>query len=303
MMSKKFETKIALSLAIASFVPFSNAAIDRTSVEKDIQSASVIARELKVGEQSFHLTFYSRPPKGTFKSIANADYVEIWHGKDQTPYALLNISGLTQEPAESLRRLMFFGIEMDSFDARATKRHSRLMQMVKSPYLKYMPPRQQLVVGYDLGVAPAYSSACSTKASSLVLSSGGVFKDETCEPTGLKVLYSVNITEQVFPWDVNTVFTSSEPYSLTERLDGIKTVESLKKRMSCEETPITNEGYGATVDRYSCQKGNDLVVLKHNSSHHQWNGYLLVDRNTFNQYGAPHKVPLTNWIFQELDVR
>lgn len=302
-MIKKFETKIALSAALLASMPMTSAAIDRQAIEKDVASASVIARELQVGEKKFNLTFYSRKPKGVFSSLSSADYVELWHGKDQTPYALLNISGLTQEPADNLRRLMFFGIEMDDFSSTDTKKHSRLMQMIKAPYYKHVPPRQQLVLGYDLGVAPAFSSACTSKSSSLVVSSGGLYVDESCEPTGLKVVYSVNITEQVYPWDINTVFTSSEPYSLTERLDGIQTVSKLVKLMSCKDEPITNEGYGATVDRYSCSNGNELVVLKNNYSHHQWNGYLLVDRSTFNQYGAPYKVPLTNWIFQELDVR
>lgn len=302
-MSKKFEIKIALFAALLTSLPTASAAIDRQVIEKDVSSASVIARELQVGEKKFNLTFYSRKPKGAFSSLSTADYVELWHGKDQTPYALLNISGLTQEPADNLRRLMFFGIEMGDFSSAATKKHSRLMQMIKAPYYKYIQPRQQVVLGYDLGVAPAYSSACESKAASLVTSSGGLYEGESCEPNGLKVVYSVNMTEEVFPWDVNTVFTSSKPYSLVERLDGTQTVSKLTKLMSCRGEPITNEGYGATVDRYSCSKGNELVVLKNNYSHHQWNGYLLVDRSTFNQYGAPYKVPLTNWIFQELDVR
>lgn len=302
-MSKKFETKIVLSVALFASLPMARAAIDRQAIEKDVASTSVIARELQVGDKKFNLNFYSRKPKGVFSSLSTADYVELWHGKDQTPYALLNISGLTQEPADNLRRLMFFGIGMESFSAADTKRHSRLIQMIKAPYFKHFQPRQQLVLGYDLGVAPAFSSACTSNSSSLMASSGGLYVDEACEPTGLKVVYSVNISEQVYPWDADTVFTSSEHYSLNERLDGIKSVGKLVKLMSCKDEPITNEGYGATVDRYSCLNGNELVVLKNNYSHHQWNGYLLVGRSTFNQYGAPYKVPLTNWIYQELDVR
>ena len=74
-----------------------------------------------------------------------------------------------------------------------------------------------------------------------------MYVDENCEPTGLKVVYSVNTKEQIYPWDIKTVFTTSEPYSLSDRLDGIQTVSKLVKLMSCKDEPIVNEGYGAKV--------------------------------------------------------
>ncbi|MCY9861013.1 hypothetical protein OTK49_00460 [Vibrio coralliirubri] len=295
---------IAAALAVVSMLPLSAVAkTNKSDLYKDLDSTSVISRQIKVGEKVFESTFFSRKPKGKFDALRNGDYVEVWHGSEQTPYSMINITGMAQEPASDLRRILLFGLQQDTFTRDEAITQARLIQMIKRPYMTVTPARMHAVLGYDLGVAGGYVSACTSGAPSAALSSGGLFENESCEPKGLKVVYSLNVQEQLFPYDVNTTFTVESPYSLNGRLDGKRTVEKMRKLMGCNQEPIVKEGFGATVDRYSCSSGNELVVLRTPYSHHQWNGYLLVDQSTYNQYGAPYKVPLSNWIHSELDIR
>lgn len=295
---------IATALAIVTMLPLSVAAkTTKGDLYKDLESTSVISRQIKVGESVFESTFFSRKAKGGFEALRNGDYVEVWHGHEQTPYSMINITGMAQEPSSDLRRILLFGLQQNTFTREESLKHARLLQMIKRPYNSVAPVRLQAVLGYDLGVAGGYLSACTNGLSSAVLSSGGLFESESCEPKGLKVVYSLNVQEQVFPNDVNTTFTVESPYSLAGRLDGLRTIEKLKTLMGCGLEPIVKDGYGATVDRFSCKNSNELVVLRTPYPHHQWNGYLLVDQNTYNQFGAPYKVPLSNWIYSELDIR
>lgn len=300
MTMKKTTTAIISVVTIASF---SAGATSFSSYEKDINSEQALIKEIKVGEKIYESTFYSRKPIGLYKNLKNADYVELWHGKDQTPYSLLNISGFTQKNADDQRRLVLMGVEQTEFNNIEAAKLSRLLTIIKQPYLKVTPHRRQYTVGFDLGVSGAYLSACHNDAFGAILSSGGISETETCEPTNLRVMYSINSGDQLFPKDKDSMFTSKAPYSLTNRLDGIRTEKKFIKLMSCNSPPLTESGRGASVRSYSCNKGNELIVLEHETEHHQWNGYLLVDKNTFNQYGAPYKIPLMDWIYNKMNLK
>jgi hypothetical protein len=294
-------SKYIMALALGVYCPLASA-ID-IKVEEQINSKEVLIKEVKVGEKIYETMFYSRPPLGVFENLENADYVDLWHGKDQTPYSLLNISGFTQKSADELRRLVLMGAEQVDFTREESLKLSRLIQMIKRPYLRELPDRRKYSVGYDLGVGGAFTSACTTGAFGAVLSSGGLYADETCQPKRLKVMYSINGGDQLYPRDKSTMFTSSDPYSLQGRLDAVSTENKLIDLMSCNSSPLNEEARGANIRNYSCDSGNELIVMEHQVNHHQWNGYLLVDVNTFNQYGSPYKIPLTNWIYSKMNLR
>ena len=295
--------KISIYFFIALAATSATATPNNAVILSDIESKTVISRGIKVGEKVFQSTFYSRMASGDFRHINNADYIQLWHGKDQTPYSFLNLSNLAGVNEGNIRRLMFFGVEQETYTRDESVTLTRLTTMVRLPYKKIVKPRQEISIGYDLGVASAFVYSCLTKTPSVFLSAGGLFEDESCKPTGTKVVYSINSGDKLFLWNKDLAFVSNQSYSLDNRLDGIQSVEKLKKLMGCSGDALTPKGYGATLERYICQNTNELFVIKNNTNDHQWNGYINVSEGNFNQYGASYKVSLTNWINQEFDVR
>lgn len=275
----------------------------RDKIQADVDSENVIERELSVKGKTITTTFYSRKPVGVYKNLVNADQITLWHGKDQSPYSFLNLSGFVQPSSPDLRRLLFFGVQVDDFTREEIEEKARVMNFIKRQYGMIIPIRVGLEIGYDLGVAPAFYSACKYSTRGVVLSNGGLYKDETCKPDNTRILYSVNSDETIYPYDEDSFFSSSKNYSLEDRMDGLKTINKLRELMGCTVQGIKSKGLGGEIERVVCSRGNELFILRNRSSNHQWNGYVLAEEGSFNQYGESFKVPLTNWIFNELDVR
>jgi len=159
-------------------------------------------------------------------------------------------------------------------------------------------------VGYDTGVAAAFHYACKRQVDHAVLVAGGAFKDESCEPKDLEVLYVLNSNDSHYPMDKKTALkvSSIRWTGLVGRLDGNQTVSRLKKLMECS-SPFGVTGFNSEHVTYSCKNGNDLSVVTTNSSSHQWNGYANVDVGSFHQHGEPVKPKITHWMSTILGVK
>ncbi|ELP6119162.1 TPA: hypothetical protein I7730_14435 [Vibrio vulnificus] len=262
-----------------------------------------VSQKVRVGEESREIVAFFRKGLGKEDSVFNADYLYLWHGYDQDAYSFLNVTGFTKPKYSSYRPLFVFGVSSTDFLKSEVKSNSRLIELYSAGYRNKLKPRKSISIGYDLGVAQAYNHACTSGINRMVLSSGGVFTTENCEPKSTKVFYSVNTYETVFPYDKANTFTTERNYSLDVRLDGQSTVKRLRDLLGCHGPAVNKPVRKGQMMEYLCANDNSLVVLKNNSSDHQWNGYTVALEGTFNQYGSPFAPSMYSWIEQIHGVR
>ncbi|PSV01076.1 hypothetical protein [Photobacterium kishitanii] len=264
-------------------------------------TAKAVLKHVKIGNRNFDVTSYLRRPVGKYtdKDIyPSYDYFVLWHGEDQNSYEFLNVTGLGEVQTSDRRGAVFLGADMtDLNSSKDAVTYGRVINMLQGRLQEKYPQRKTMYVAYDLGVADAYHSACGLSIGNVTLSSGGLFESESCSPKNMKVMYTFNDGDNIYPVDKDVAFVGDDAYSLKDRIDANSTESKLSSLLQCNTRDATIfKAYGNIRRSYLCSNGNSLDVIEYHSSDHQWNGYKVATDGEFNQFGSPNDVKVTNWM-------
>ncbi|WP_210498392.1 hypothetical protein [Vibrio crassostreae] len=297
-----FQTRYS-TLALTLMVSLSASAVDGQSIRADLASDNVVNKKFTV--QDTDMDFYIHHRKDVKKKFtSNPEYFYFWHGDHQTAYPFMNLTTILSNN-NTLNKRGAISMALDAPDGRWNSENNMPLVVADSIGKQYRHEtgyRNEVSVGYDTGVAPAYRFACENKKNIVVAVAGGLYENESCEAKNMSVLFTMNQGDLIFPYDKDSSFTAGERLGLTERRDGKRTIDALKGLLNCSSV-VESEARMSTTYSYSCENDNQLFVVMGNSALHQWNGYSNVSDGAFGMQGKPQKPAVTHWLYSEFGVK
>lgn len=273
-------------------------------LKNDIGSQKVKHKIVKVGDKTKNVYVYYRKSMNS-QDFKAPDYFYLWHGQKQTAYPFMNLTGLMGNTEDQNRpKALFLALDDQDGEWKDSAFDSNLMEVTSFAYKNELDSRSETSLGYDTGVAQAFSFACLKGVDYALLSAGGLFSSESCKPKGLGVVYHVNEQDQVFPLDQSNSFSvnGSNFETLRNRLDGESSIAKLRQLLGCT-SPVTSTVVNGIKVTHSCSNGNQLTVVKSVSNRHQWNGYENVSAGAYNMEGYSDQQKVTNWLNTEFSIK
>lgn len=302
------KTTLALA-AITTALSAPTMAIDEPSSSeliRELDQGKVVQKIIPLDKVEKNAYIYKRNRHlNSHRDSSYPDYFYLWHGEHQGGYPFMNLSTLMSNNATLNKpKAMFLALDDKDGLWKDSILDSNLIYAVANGYKQATNIKREISVGYDTGVAQAYSFACNKEISYIVMAAGGLSTNESCEPTGTQVLYTYNKGDKKFPYDHKNAFSSGKDgwSTLVGRLDAKASIAKLKKLMKCENY-VSTEALRSQVHSFNCQNENQLTIVATSSPLHQWNGYSNVNQGAYNQEGSPVTPKVTHWINTEFGIK
>ncbi len=274
---------------------------------KELDSGKVVQKIIPISdeEQVSAYAYKRNRIKDPQYDSSYPDYFYMWHGQHMSAYPFMNLTTLmSNNVTQNKQKALFFAVDDGDGMWSELPLSANLLKAFSSNYSSQSGVKREISVGYDTGVAAAYKFACEMELDFVVASAGGVFESEDCKPSNLEMVYVLNTNDRHYPLNQSSSMklASVEWTGLTDRLDGVGSINRLKKLMGCSKGATMDALISEHVD-YTCTRGNRLSVIKTNTHNHQWNGYSNVEDGAYHQYGQPVSPKMTHWMRTILGIK